>query len=150
MYRLLLKAVGLLCLVVGTAGAIQGVGQLLEAAHSERWPQSTGSILASSVASGGSARKWYEARISYRYEVASQVYSGNTISYAGGTTSQAVAQDLVRAFPVGASVPVFYDPANPSRAYLRPGASWETSLPVAVALAAMLGGILMLLDARRR
>ncbi len=84
------------------------------------WREVSGTILKSEVRWEG---EFYRPIVEYRYEVAGRSYRGDTI--VRGPLIQfnwkGPARRLVARFPVGASVTVYVDPANPWGASLQPG-----------------------------
>ncbi len=64
---------------------------------------------------GISAVKYKETVHDYVYEVAGQMYKGNTYCFGGWAETSGAA------YLIGTRVPVYYDPKQPERAVLRPG-----------------------------
>ncbi len=103
-----------------------------QAASVSGWGHTTGAIVASEAETfdaaqarlGGPRSKLIRQRVTYRYAVAGVDYMSDRVSFGARTSSslRALEQSIVRRYPVGASVPVFYDPANPSEAVLERGA----------------------------
>jgi hypothetical protein len=96
------------------------------------WPVVPGRVTVSRVeqraASGdGSNRRSYAAVVEFRYEVGGLHFSSRQIALGLTTSGSRSAADKVAArYPVGATVEVHYDPANPSQAALEnpTGTSW--------------------------
>jgi hypothetical protein len=92
-----------------------------------RWREVTGTILKSEV-----NFDWEDYRpvVEYQYEVDGVSYRGDTIAV--GPLVQfnwkGPATRVIERFPVGASVTVYVDPANPRRASLQP--SVDRNLPL--------------------
>lgn len=108
------------------------------ALQSQRWPTTMGHIVHSDVVPvyvprGGGG---YVPDIQVCYEVAGKSYRSDNIGYQGllGAVGS-VGPSYSDRFPHGATVPVWYDPANPSRSVLIPGASSGNWLAVATAAA---------------
>jgi len=150
MRRAVMLVIGVLCTVAGLLGLTSGALRYLDALRTEDWPSTRGTIITSEVVAGGDARKWFEPRITYQYEVQSKTHLAHSIWYQSGTTSKSVAEEVVLAHPVASTVRVRYDPANPSRALLLPGASWEIALPILVSILTLFGGVVVLFDMRRK
>ncbi len=148
MRRAAMLMIGVLCTVAGLLGVASGASRYLDAFRTEDWPSTEGTIVTSEVVAGGDARKWFEPRISYQYEVQSKTHLAHSIWYQSGTTSKSVAEEVVLAHPVASTVRVHYDPTNPSRSLLLPGASWEIALPILVSILALFGGVVILFDMR--
>ncbi len=96
------------------------------------WPVVPGQVTVSRVeeraATGdGSNRRSYAAVIEFRYEVGDLHFSSRQVAL-GLTTSgsRSAAEKVVARYPLGATVEVHYDPANPSEAALEnpTGLSW--------------------------
>ncbi|WNG62157.1 DUF3592 domain-containing protein [Archangium gephyra] len=89
--------------------------QSLSASH----PSASGTITRSQVVSSDDTYG-FEAR--YAYSVGGQAYEGSRSSHGEWSSSnRGRVEDLARRFPVGASVPVFYDPESPGDAVLITG-----------------------------
>lgn len=91
-------------------------------ARSQTWPAATGTISHSEMGTDTSltgtsrtANKTYAARIKYRYMVGSRVYNGNTICLGGvlNTSFKSRAEERLDKYPEGATVAIYYNPANP-------------------------------------
>jgi hypothetical protein len=130
---------GLVTLLVGGIGAVLLVGAFLTArtpAKSNDWPTTSGQVLASTIQyrrSGGS-RSAYPL-VMYAYQVEGRTYQSQRI-YFGGVVGGSVMAGLVKKYPVGAQVPVYYNPQNPADAVL------ERSIPMAKMLG--LTGIILI------
>jgi len=146
MRRAAMLMIGVLCTVAGLLGVASGSLRYLDAFRTKDWPSTEGTIVTSEVVTGGDARKWFEPRISYQYEVQSKTHLAHSIWYQSGTTSKSVAEEVAFAHPVASTVRVHYDPTNPSRALLLPGASWGIALPILVSIVALFGGVVILFD----
>lgn len=108
--------------------AVAGIAIFLINQHNKKgnaaastWPETTGTIITSEVDReyGDDSDATYSAGIVYTYEVNGKTYKGNRIAYASNAYSSAAqAQIVCDRFPVGAKVPVYYDPAKPNKAVL--------------------------------
>ncbi len=104
----------------------------LATSRSKRWPVVRGTIVRSGIAPRQRPRRgtwlFLEPEITYRYEVKGRTYEASAVRPTGEMAGDAAqAQRLVRRYPVGIGVPVFYDPQNPNRAALEPalaGVDW--------------------------
>lgn len=90
------------------------------------WPTAHGEILGTAVerehsTRGHGPRVTFAPRIRYRYEVKGRSFTSDTIAPGGtlDTSSEDRAAERTRRWPVGAKVPVFYNPRNPREAYLQ-------------------------------
>lgn len=63
----------------------------------------------------------YTARLRYTYQVAGREYTADRDRYYTVSAGRGAAQRIVEAHPVGNKVTVYYNPADPSDALLRPG-----------------------------
>ena len=59
-------------------------------------------------------------RVRYQYSVNGVEYSGHALSF-GRSYSRGDIMQVSKKFPVGHTVAVYYDPANPERSVLMPG-----------------------------
>ncbi len=89
------------------------------------WPRTVGTVLSSSVQVSRSGNSRHETPlVLYTYQVNGAVFQGRQvrvgdefgrIRVAGGSSS---ASNTVARYPAGASVAVYYDPANPANSAL--------------------------------
>lgn len=86
------------------------------------WPQTTGTVLFSTIQIRRQARSRSEVPVvSYQYQVGGQLYQGQRIRAGDQFASIRVsgdAQKTIARYPAGATVVVFYNPANPAEAAL--------------------------------
>jgi hypothetical protein len=118
--------------IIALFAALVGLLQVVFVGHSilmsttaQHWPTTAGTVLDSRVISvdysGGSPgnRRVQRAEVRYRYEVNGESFeSGNLhyrISHIGGDR-RFYPPEVAAQYPVGVSIPVSYDPANPSNA----------------------------------
>jgi Protein of unknown function (DUF3592) len=98
------------------------VGMFLKAKHVEKWPTSKGVILHSELSSQFHGSTTYEARIDYEYSVGDKKYISSQVRTRGTSTKhRSDVAPLVDKFPVGREVLVYYNPADPTEAYLETG-----------------------------
>ncbi|HTK55556.1 MAG TPA: DUF3592 domain-containing protein [Gemmatimonadales bacterium] len=124
--------------------------------RSQRWERVPGHITSSQVLSdlpGSSTRYTTKGpMVRYGYRVGGQIFEGSRISFArsvavGGTPFEPIfgqAPDLLAGLRTGDECEVWYDPADPSRAVLRPGVSAGFWLLFIGGLAPFLLGLLLL------
>jgi hypothetical protein len=93
--------------------------------ESGSYPMVTGKITHSEVQShtGSKGGRSYTAVINYRFEAGGQAFAGSRLRYNLISGGWSQANSLVAAHPTGATVDVFYNPANPQDALLFPGIS---------------------------
>ena len=109
-------------------------------AQSAAWPAVSGHVVASRVGTDHDGDE--AAHIKYRYQVGGQEHESDQVSYkVGSAKSRTLAADLVARYPVGKSVDVYYDPADPARAVLERGPSkaWLALVGVGVIFLAVAG-----------
>lgn len=130
-------ATGVLALLIVNQGV--GLWRLRrKAAKGQNWPSTKGVVTASDVQPYSVDRETGDARssvsIGYSYAVRGKTYRGDRIGWGKRTVMPTpAAQSLSARYPVGASVPVFYDPGKPVSALLEPGKS-AVMMPIVVFL----------------
>lgn len=156
---------GVAMIVVGTVAWVYLLTQHYTAVESEGWPSAEGIVTHSEVVSDlrrsgsgshsgtgsagvGTSSTYYVPEITYLYKVGSRGYRGNQIEF--GTDHSRQDKDEAKAFaatyPIGTKVAVHYDPDDPGRAVLRPGASFGTTIfPLFVVLILLPAGFAELL-----
>lgn len=153
----LAKSAGMRWLVPGAAltivcGVMTPVAMLDLGAADERarWPRIVGRIESAGVrrqtiSSGRlGAGVIHVPDVRYRYEVAGVSYAGDVVSASKGDDDAASAAAAAARYPVGASVTVRYDPADPTRAVLAPqttdkdrGAVWAMAAGLLLGLSCL-------------
>ncbi len=116
---------------------VMGTREWMLAVASTSWPTVEGSILSSSVAESRHGRKSgrrtdYFPKIEYAYSVNDVHYTGSKVSFKTTSPSRASADALVDAFPADSRRAISYDPADPTRSVLVPGADWMSVIPVGI------------------
>ena len=116
-HPLAMVGIGVVLLVFGLYMAVQGE-------RSRNWPTAPGIITESEVQSSrsltGRRRRFRSVHITYRYPVNGTFYTNDVISYGKDFFENEYTQ--VRLYSQGSRVEVRYDPGNPARAVLDPGA----------------------------
>lgn len=115
------------------------------------WPSVTGIVTQSHTARRWGlgngiwiAGLWYVPEIAYRYEVGGRAYKGRKITLADrGYPKLKAAREVIARYPEGASIPVYYDPAKPRRAFLEPQRRERRALGIAALLMAIAGAALL-------
>ncbi|NNF42829.1 MAG: DUF3592 domain-containing protein [Phycisphaerales bacterium] len=85
--------------------------------RSLRWPSVDGTVLRSNVRMTTTRHgRIHSAVIEYRYDVGGTTHHGETICLGGelDTTFESRARRRCQRYPVGATVPVYYDPVEPA------------------------------------
>ena len=99
---------------------------ILEARASASWPAVTGTITKAGVAETATGR--YQVDVAYTYQVGGSDYDGSKVRASDGEYSRYDdAYRAVGSLAPGQRVPVYYNPANPGQAVLRPGAGFFRS-----------------------
>jgi Protein of unknown function (DUF3592) len=141
MAALCLGGFGLILLLVGVALSINTVRQLKQAQASNKWPSISGSITSAFVDvetktervqnSGRKhsyrtrTRTTYTPKIQFAYAVGGASYSSDQRVIGGnaGFGSREAADGVIEKYPLGRTVTVYYDPADPKDGVLEPGVS---------------------------
>lgn len=117
------------------------------------WPEVAGTILVSRLIEHdavGEGQPRFSAEVQYRYAVDGRDYTGDTIRTKKRAPGQKdVAAEIVLRFPPAAQVPVYVDPADPTRAVLQKGgkgALFAEVLPLLI----LAGGAGMMFSALRQ
>ena len=109
--------------VVGAALAIYGVDLVREARAAAAWPTAPGRITAATTErlerNKTADLSSHAAVVHYEFTVAGRTYEGSRLRFTPVNFSTLPqAESFLSAYPVGASVPVHYDPADPRRSVL--------------------------------
>jgi hypothetical protein len=116
---------------------------------SRGWTRTTGRIVVSQVEElPGPVEQGYpqyRPRIRYRFSVGSHDYEGRetAVGSTNASSDAAAVRREAERFPAGSEVTVFYDPADPRRAVLEPGAPRLAPLFL-FGLALLAGGLYLL------
>jgi hypothetical protein len=131
-----------LFIVAGLVTAIWGAVMIARARKSLSWPETSGVIEQSDLAS---ATDDLLPNIRYAYIVDGARLS-TVLRFPGGTTpSRELAEHYVARYPLGRRVAVYYDPADPQRSTLEPGPAQGDWLICFIGAAMVLLGIIFLL-----
>ena len=116
-------------MVFTTIGIVAGLGfgKPLpdEAKASEQWPQTQGEILKSELEESQSEDgTMYGAHVAYRYAQDGGEFESSRVWFGGdySTSDRSEMFEVVRKYPVGSVVQVYYSPDNPAESVLMPGA----------------------------
>ncbi len=114
-----------------------------------QWPKISGSVVQSRIFyhPGRAAFSFHTVEVEYVYQVDGRVYSGNRVKLWDPDLHREdiLTEPFVAAHPVGSTVDVYYDPQQPERAVLIPGADetgyrfylWDGSLLTVFTIAAV-------------
>jgi Protein of unknown function (DUF3592) len=103
-------------LILGLCVSIHLVCSLRRQAAAQQWPATTGKILVSTMSQGDES--WFP-KICYGYTVHGEDYTTEQLHFYVTTgKTKAVIQRLLSNYPVGRSVPVYYNPRKPTEAVL--------------------------------
>lgn len=136
---------GLFVAVLGIGMVLWGVTQRAKAnavvGAAQAWPTATGTMIATDILRGGTNRHpTFSPLVRYEYDIGGRKYSGDRLrpGYVK-VGSRRAAERMLQAYPVGAGVPVRYDPADPNSSLL------ELKTSSAPLLTAVVGAALILL-----
>ena len=116
----------LLFIVAGGVMSFFGVRQFTQAKASPAWPTVTGVItvaeLGKQMGNERDESTTYSADISYDYLVNDRSYVNGAVSFDGVKSSDpSTARRILKRYPVGKQVTVYYNPSDPQDAVLEPG-----------------------------
>ena len=108
--------------VTSIVGEYFTVGIFFEAQAATTWPTTTGVIKHSAVESQFAGKTKYSVNILYTYEVKGRSYESNRVRSRGVSPKSSLdAENVVKSFPAGAKVTVYYKPEDHSQSYLEVG-----------------------------
>ncbi|MCB0035868.1 MAG: DUF3592 domain-containing protein [Anaerolineales bacterium] len=115
---------GIMMMVIGLGlTTILARTVLKDGQASENWPTTIGVITTSELQTRRNGDGYsYSPRIIYEYRVAGEAYTSGRVTVADGGSSRAdSAQETVDQYPLGAEVPVYYNPDVPTESLLEAG-----------------------------
>ena len=127
---IVITVISVCCSIVLPLGIFGGIGYYIYKSSqkaksvqlaAQSWLSTTGQVVLSRVEVSGGDTTTVSPRIVYQYQVGAQTYQSEVIragSQFFGTTTSRQAYDTVDRYPVGATVTVYYNPANPAAAAL--------------------------------
>ena len=120
--RLLFFTIALFAVCVGLSLWV-AVSESARLNQSATWPKTDATIVDSLVRDGGSqTKKRFCPYVIYRYTVAGVLYDSTSVrldrDLSQCSADRQSANDIIRPYQNGSTVPVFYDPARPSTAIL--------------------------------
>ena len=119
-----------------------GFRDLHQAKESATWPTAQGEVRGSSLETRGSLIRGnsYRAKVMYNFTVNEKRFSGNLVTFSdhrSGNPSHA--RDIVKMYPKGEAVTVYYNPQNPQVCVLEPGVKGQVGIGI------IFGPVLMML-----
>ncbi len=148
----------LLSFLLGGWFFLQGFSESHRVRASRTWPTASGRVVHSAVAEretklwNGERRFGIVPDVRYVYRVAGQDHLGTAITAGGADGGDKRSRVLVARYPEGATVRVAYDPSEPWRSCLEPGADHNSAARwfVAGVLVCLLGPLQGFLRPSRR
>ncbi len=122
--------------VMGAAATITGYLDVRLAREVSTWPIVRGELLSAKLRRGFPGFGAAVAEVHYRYRVGSEVYTGHRFTHRRFRYYSEAERALYRVSDPG-PVDVHYDPENPERAVLLPGAGYLPRMTVAFGLMSM-------------
>ena len=135
-------------IVLGVGFSVWGWRLIADAYLTLSWPKVAGTVVHAKVASydsrsDGKTTRMYSADVRYTYTVNSTQYSSGRVSLGDSSTnSSSGKEEIVRRYPMGSQVIVYYDPSRPEDALLEPGAAFITHIPFAFGLLCVFAGLI--------
>jgi len=143
------QIVPVVLLLVGLLFVIIGLIQKLRGNVASKWPSVSGVMLKSELFEHITKTKTasnristfssYEPLVEYRYDVGGKLLTGNRIAFGLTRLPLAKAQEFVDKYPVGASVPVYYNPKSVQESRLDVSAANATPSLIIGAILAVVG-----------
>lgn len=130
------KHIVIFLFVFGGVTALGGIKLINNARESLYWPKAEG-IITQSFMDRDRHRRHY-ANIKYSFTVNGQKITGFQISAKEMNKSS---EELLKEYPVGKKVTVYYDPDNPENSLLEPGYSWQSYQAFVLGIIIILVGI---------
>lgn len=140
----------LIFFAVGLGLSYKGYSNFSLANESINWPNTDGVIISSEIrhktshSSKGGSSSTYHADIKYSYAVVTAKFTGDKVSYGDyGSSDRGHASSIVRRYPVGKKVKVYYKKDLPTEAVLEPGITGGAWLTPGIGVLFALIGIIM-------
>ncbi len=141
------KKVGIIFLIVGIVFVSVGYYLQKEAKKVEKWPSVKGVVVESKVVShldSESNQTMYAPAITYRFKVGNKEFTSSSYGFMNVSYSDSSkAEKIVKAYPAGKEVTVYYNPENPYKAVLNKKSSFLVYIPQILGwVFVVIGGIL--------
>lgn len=148
-WMILLLLGGIFTTIGVVVGLLVGKPILDNARATEQWPQTEGEILESELreTSSDNGSTLYSAHVVYHYALDGGEFESNRVWYGDSysTSDRSEMFEIVKRFPVGETVTVYYSPDKPSESVLIPGAYVLSHVLYVIGLAFLGVGCLLLL-----
>jgi hypothetical protein len=119
------------CTILGLGLTFLGAVKIKNASETRSWPVTKGKITVSEVKG---AMKYYPS-VSYTYSIDSIDYSSNGITLMNySTKKRSVVEETLKKYPLGSEVKVYYNSADPAKAFLEPGITTGNFILLAVGI----------------
>lgn len=124
------RVMPLFFIISGSGTLLVGIWMFYNAAISINWPHTNAKIIHSDLGLDGTAGQ--SADIRYEFEVNGETYTGNRVGYGDYVSSDSMhVINILKKYPKGKDVTVYYNPDNPKNNLLEPGIKLQTwFLPV--------------------
>lgn len=138
-------------ILVGAVLLFIGVRNLMLSRDSASWPSVEGVVIDSDVEyhrSTGTgenrSRGSYHAEVVYDFTVGDNDYSGDRVSFGDyGSSDRAHARNIVKRYPAGKTVTVYYKPGDPETCVLETGTPWGAYFLPSFGVVFLGAGVLM-------
>jgi hypothetical protein len=99
-----------------------------EDAEAKKWPHQPGTIVSTELRSDPiSKRPRYFVVPHYKFNVDGREFEGETLSFTADSESKDLAEEERAKYPDGTKVEVYFDPKEPTKSCLLPGAGEESA-----------------------
>ena len=138
----------IILLIIGAVLLIKFVRDIMMGQKSRSWPVASGTVIQSTMETyhdtdeDGSTSTTHGVKVHYKYAVGGQEYESWRRTFSEvRTSSMRRTQEILARYPQGASVDVYYDPADPSSAVLETGVGSSSYIFMALAIVLILAGL---------
>lgn len=149
-----LLTVSVIMIVLGSIFIAITLSSMQAAEEAAVWPTTEGIVMDSYIAThpGSEGQTSYSPELVYQYQVDGVSYNGDRLFVTSHSSDYGWAQSYLDRYPVGSTITVHYNPANPLEAVIETQANQVDYilLIVGVVFAAIGASILVLLLYRRR
>jgi hypothetical protein len=149
--HMLLYGVAVIAIAIAAEIAIACQRLRRKAKSAMRWPTVNGTIVSSTVEShfDSDGDTMYGASVRYKYQIGRNEYESDRLEWGThvSTNRPQQAEAIVKKYPPGRAVKVYYDPANPAVAVLEPGSMRAVRIMAFVALIFAVVGVIFLVFA---